>query len=124
MLTAYQAETVAFSGDGELVCYDCVKAELDEVAFAKAEDGLHHTYSPLCRFTVDEYDGERIWEKATQRVDDFVADHPVLADLLLKDPTDEYGHRRDWTWRLVDRVTENLGDAFKETCGNCGAVLS
>lgn len=48
MLTAYQAETVAFIGDGLVVCYDCGHKRLDQGG--GDADGL----APYSRYSVDE----------------------------------------------------------------------
>ncbi|MDF2753398.1 MAG: hypothetical protein K0S82_1781 [Gaiellaceae bacterium] len=82
MLTAYQAETIAFVGEGEIVCYDCVEKETGELGLEQADRGLHHTYSPLCRYSIDEHNGERTYEEAEERLNDWVADHPELALVL------------------------------------------
>lgn len=114
MLTGYQAEIVAFIGDGEFVCYDCAHKALDAGEFAAAENGLG-SLSPVSRYSVDEIDGERTWEAAEDRVREFEDRHPLLAHVVLNDNN---------RWRLVDRIADKLGDTFNERCGECGEVLS
>jgi hypothetical protein len=116
MLTASQCEIVAYATDGEIVCRDCAIRDYGELSASKADEGLVNAYdlSPLIRYSIDEYNGERVYEEANERIRDWRYDHPVLAELLLDD------HRE---WRLADRIVDRLGDTFDERCGSCGEVI-
>lgn len=117
MLTASQCEIVAYVTDGEIVCRDCLVARYSTVFVERLDAGIGgstHDISPLIRYEVDNLSSERIWEAAEERVDRFADDHPAIFQAV------EAEHGR---WRIVDRVAENLGDAYGEHCGECCDVL-
>lgn len=111
MLTGYQVEIVAFIAEGEFVCRDCAHKALDNGELA--ELGIGCSYSPVSRYSIDEYNSERVYEAAEERVSDFELDHPYFFEGV-----------RDKRWRLIDKVVEKIGDTYAETCGECGEVIS
>jgi hypothetical protein len=116
MLTGYQCETVAYyiADSGEYICRDCAVAATSSVTVDKAERGLTNAYglSGIIRYSMGESNGERTWEAAQERVDDFQHDHPALFKALVREE-----------WRLVDRIAEKFGDLYDERCGQCDALL-
>lgn len=138
MLTYHQAETVAYlaTDSCEWTCVDCVDNELRAAASWVTDVGIEKWHAGLdtpvqriaeelgfdgngyCRYTLDEYDGERTYDAAEERVRDWEYDHPKLAEL--------FGIRAlgDPRWRLIDRIAAKLGDTYHERCGSCDKVLA
>jgi len=112
MLTGYQCEVVAFIGDGEFVCYDCAHKALDEGTFARAERGLGDL-SPVIRYSLDEYNSERVYEEAEQQLVERVENGD------LPNPATQ-----EERWSALEAIVEELGDSYNETCGQCGEVIS
>jgi hypothetical protein len=115
MLTGFQAEVIAFIGEGEFICYECAHEMLDEGEFAAAERGFSScSLTPVCRYSMDAESGEVTYEYAREMVGDFLADHPAI------DPDKKVG------WGTVeDRLVEWWAEShpYHETCGNCGKEI-
>jgi hypothetical protein len=115
VLTGYQCETIAFypRDAGEFICPDCAVEQYGALAVSAAEDGLANSgeLSPVSRYSLDEYAGERTWEYAEDRVREFENDHPQIFGALLAE-----------RWRVVDRYAEK--HEMHEYCGNCGGEIS
>ena len=116
MLSGYQCEIVAYLGDSEFLCRDCAIEHTSALTVEKADMGLANSggLTPLIRYTIDEHNGQRVWEAASERVQRFANEHPVIWAGL---------GDQDRDWRLIDRVAEKLGDSFDERCGQCEKVL-
>jgi hypothetical protein len=118
MLTGYQCEVVAYypPDSGEYVCPDCArKIAGTEIAFAKAERGMADwLLQPVIRYSMDESNGERVYEYADQLARDWEMAHPGLAELLLNEQN---------RWRLIDWLADRLEDVLAERCGECGEIL-
>ena len=56
MLTGYQCETVAYIGDGFVVCRECAVKQSSELSIEKADRGLVNTsgLDPISRFSAEE----------------------------------------------------------------------
>ena len=72
MLTAHQAETVAFVTDGGIICRDCAEKRFGEMGTAAIEEGFAEfvpsDVSPICRYELDSWAGEIAWENASEIV--------------------------------------------------------
>ena len=137
MLSAYAAEVVAFiDGEaGEFICYDCAHKALDRGEFDRSERGLG-SLSPVIRYSLDEMNGERVYEAAEERildlVEEYVAPHAETTAWHIVEGWKQRPAREVWSdggytrryYRLVDKIAEKLGDSYGEVCGDCGEVIS
>lgn len=117
MITAHQAEVIAFITDGDIICLDCAKLAYGEDSVALAEEGLYSEadISPLIRYSLDEYVGESNWEYARERVGEFLDRHPAIAESPLLD---------DGPGELIDRVFTRRYADLGYPCGNCGEEIT
>lgn len=117
MLTGYQCEIVAYLSDYEYLCRDCAASETSALTVEKADLGLANSggLDPIIRYLLDEYNSERLYEYASEKVTRFKRDHPELAKLLMS--------ARDAEWQLIDRISDRTGDTYDERCGSCGERL-
>jgi hypothetical protein len=120
MLTGYQTQAVAYylQDSGEYLCETCAGSATTTLTVAKAERGLDNSYGlrAIIRYSLDEVNGERTWEAASERVTDFSYNHTSIWARLIEND-------RDAEWRLTDRVAAKLGDLYHERCGQCDTVL-
>lgn len=72
MLTGYQCETVAYIGDGEIICRDCALQDYSSVALEKLDMGLacaaSDRLSPLSRYSLGEYVSETAAEYVNEEL--------------------------------------------------------
>ncbi len=121
MLTGYQCEVVAFQTDGALICPECATKRYGEARVAATERGLGYgDISPLIRYSLDEWEGERVYELARERLSDFVFDHPHLASLFGVTPNSSGSNE----WRVLDKLAERFEELGKEHCEDCGEALN
>ena len=97
MLTAYQVETVAYVGDGSIVCRECAISRYGTVAITSLDQGLDEfappDVSPLIRYELEEYLSETSWELAAERVDDRLNGRwPELRDELVQREWDSHSN--------------------------------
>jgi len=111
MLTGYQCETIAYLGDGEIICRECAIAETSALTIEKVDMGLSNSSDlrPLSRHSVDESSSEQTWGYAAQLVREFNEKYPGFR----LTPT----HEDRLTARWADRHPVN------ETCGACGEEI-
>lgn len=113
MLTGYQCEVVAFIGEGEFICYNCAQKALDAGEFAQSELGLG-SLSPVIRYSLDEFNGERVYEAAEEAYEERAENGTA--------PVDDDGTPLE-KWRAIDVIAEELEDAYAECCSECGEVI-
>jgi len=107
MLTGYQCETIAYLGDGEIICRECAIAETSALTIEKVDMGLSNSSDlrPISRHSLDESSGEQTWDYASEHVREFLAGHPAV----VLTP-----HQEDY---LIDRWSGR--HPVNETCGSC-----
>ncbi len=128
MLTGYQCEIVAYLGDGEIICRECAAQDYSELTLEKVDLGLTNVSElrPLIRYNVDELNGERAYEDARERLEDYagivgatwatVQAWGQYDKETSQDPRSKYNRYH----RLLEKLAEN---APGETCGACCAEL-
>lgn len=101
MLTYDQCQVVAFTLNGAIICPDCAAKATSTVTVAKAEQGLTtgDDLTPLIRYSLDEYNGERAGEHADEEVG-------------------------DWTQENASEWQKVFDDYPSECCEDCGTELS
>lgn len=134
MLSAYSAETIAYTGDGFILHRECAIREYSTVRIERADAGLDNGLNPMIRYSVDTWAGEEAWDIARDKLDDFEDDHPRLAILLgvnrerrCEPRPGSYcgffrteGRNRD---RMLGRIVQKLGDSVGPTCDRCTGFI-
>jgi hypothetical protein len=121
MLDARQAETIAYIGDGEIICRQCAIDNWGALTISKLDEGLWSRadgeLSPLSRYDVDTYNSERAGFPNDYGYEIAVADD--MTHSVFNESGELIAGPFDCEWAAEEAIYELV----RECCGECGEVI-